>query len=223
MNRSPQGQEPFVGGVVVLNEPGPLNVAALHLVMGNHFDIDSLFAALSTQDPKRVYLHPIADEYYGKRQRNFVFTFRYFTVVSGSRCPYAWQTFDSKQAQTTGKIPISSCSSLVALSLAGEPVGYVEKVISGRVRKYPVYDPFAPWQVLVLNFFPDLQTTSGVFTMHPRIVNGPEAFLRAVLRQHRDSQERFAEITSMITDLATLGVSCLKLNELCLYRTGESS
>jgi hypothetical protein len=130
---------------------------------------------MSTQGPTRVYLHSIADEYYGMRQRSFVFTFRYFTIVDGSRCPCAWQTFDSEQAQTKGKVPISSYSSVVALSLAGEPVGYVKKTVSGRVRKYPVYDPFAPWQVLVLNFFADLHTTSDVFTMHPRIANGPAA------------------------------------------------
>jgi hypothetical protein len=207
MNRSPKGQGPFVGRVVVLREPGPLKLAALHLIMSKHFDIDSIFAALTTQVPTSAYLYPISDEYYGKRQRNFVFAFRYFTVVDGSRCPCAWQTFDSEESQAKKRIPISSCSSVVALSLAGEPVGYIEKIVSGRVRKYPVYDPFAPWQVLVVNFFPDLHTTSDVFTMLPKLINGPEAFLRAVLAQYRDSQKRFAEITSKITDLTTLGVS----------------
>jgi hypothetical protein len=116
MNSSQKGQGPFVGRVVVLREPGPLKLAALHLVMGQHFDIDSIFAALSTQDPTCAYLHPVADEYYGKRQRNFIFAFRYFTVVSASRCPYAWQTFDSEQAQAEDRIPISSCSSVVAVA-----------------------------------------------------------------------------------------------------------
>lgn len=219
MNRSRKGQGPFVGRVVVLREPGPLKLSALHLVMGKHFDIDSIFAALSSQDPTRAYLHPIEDEFYGKRQRNFIFAFRYFTIISGSRCPCARQTFDSEAWKSEGRIPISSCSSVVALSLAGEPIGHVERVVSGRVRKYPVYDPFAPWQVLVVNFFPDLHTTSDVFTTLPRIINGPEAFLRAVLAQYQDSQKRFAEITSRIIDLTTLGVSIFKLNKLLAPHT----
>jgi hypothetical protein len=222
MNRNPRGQGPFVGRVVVLREPGPLKLSALHLVMGKHFDIDSIFAALSTPDPTRAYLHVTEDEYYGKRQRNFIFAFRYFTVVSGSRCPCAWQTFDLEEWQSEGRIPISSCSSVVALSFAGEPVGHVEKVVSGRVRKYPVYDPFAPWQVLVVNFFPDLHTTSDVFTTLPRLINGPEAFLRAVLAQYRDSRKRFAEITSRIVDLTTLGVSLSQMNKLLAQRTCAS-
>jgi len=63
---------------------------------------------------------------------------------------------------------------------------------------------------LVVNFFPDLHTTSDVFTTLPRLLNGPEAFLRAVLAQYRDSQKRFAEITSRIVQLTTLGVGFSK-------------
>lgn len=203
----PKGQGPFVGRVVVLSEPGPLKLAALHLVMSKHFDVDSIFAALSTQDPTNAYLFPVSDDYYGKRQRNFVFAFKYFTVIDQSRSPCAWQTFDTEQSDAEERIPISSCSSVVALSLLGDPIRYVEKVVSGRVRKYPVYDPFAPWQVLVLNFFPDLHTTPDVFTMRSGIANGPEAFLRAVLAQYCDAQKRFAAITSKIINLTTLGVS----------------
>ena len=216
MNRSKSGQGPFVGRVIVLPEPAPLKLAALHLVMGKHFDIDSIFASLSTQEPTAAYLYPVSDDYYGKRQRNFVFAFRYFTIVDNSRCPTAWQTYNTEQSQVEEKIPISSCSSVVALSLAGQPVSYVERVISGRARKYPVYDPFAPWQVLVLNFFPDLHTSLDVFTTLPRVSNGPEAFLRAVLAQYRDAQKRFVEITNKIIDLTTLGVSFLGFEELCL-------
>ena len=215
-NRSKSGQGPFVGRVVVLREPAPLKLAALHLVMGEHFDMDSIFASLSTQEPTAAYLYPASDEYYGKRQRNFVFTFSYFTIVDGSRCPTAWQTYNTEQSQVEEKIQFSSCSSVVALSLAGQPVSYVERVISGRARKYPVYDPFAPWQVLVLNFFPDLHTGSEVFTTLPRLSNGHEAFLRAVLAQYRDAQKRFAEITTKIIDLTTLGVSFLGFEGLCL-------
>jgi hypothetical protein len=213
MNRSPKGQGPFVGRVIVLSEPGPLKLAALHLVMSKHFDVDSIFAALSTQDPTNAYLFPVSDDYYGKRQRNFVFAFKYFTVIDQSRSPCAWQTFDTEQSDAEERIPISSCSSVVALSLLGDPIRYVEKVVSGRVRKYPVYDPFAPWQVLVLNFFPDLHTTPDVFTMRSGIANGPEAFLRAVLAQYCDAQKRFAAITSKIINLTTLGVSFLKSNQ----------
>jgi hypothetical protein len=213
MNRSPKGQGPFVGRVVVLSEPGPLKLAALHLVMSKHFDVDSIFAVLSTQDSTNAYLFPVSDDYYGKRQRNFVFAFKYFTVIDQSRSPCAWQTFDTEQSDAEERIPISSCSSVVALSLLGDPIRYVEKVVSGRVRKYPVYDPFAPWQLLVLNFFPDLHTTPDVFTMRSGIANGPEAFLRAVLAQYCDAQKRFAAITSQIINLTTLGVSFLTPNQ----------
>ena len=217
MNSHGTDQGPFVGRLVVLREPAPLKLAILHLVLSRHFDMDSIFAALSTPDPTSAHLQPTSDDFYGKRQRNFVFAFRYFTVVNGSRSPSAWQTFDSEEAQGKERIPISSCSSVVALSLAGEPVRFVEKVIQGRLRKYPVYDPFAPWQVFVVNFFPDLHTTWDVYTTQRRLVNGPEAFLRAVLAQYRDAQKRFTEITAKVIALTTLGVSIPRFRTIVPY------
>jgi hypothetical protein len=84
-------------------------------------------------------------------QRSFVFKFDYFTIVEHDVQPMPWQQSDrleKLQNKPPEHIPISRCSSVVALSLCGKPV----KKIRNNTRKARkeqnehglIYDPWAP-------------------------------------------------------------------------------
>jgi hypothetical protein len=84
-------------------------------------------------------------------QRSFAFKFDYFTIVEDDVQPMPWQQSDrleKLQNKPIGHIPISRCSSVVALSLCGKPV----KKIRNNTRKARkehnehglIYDPWAP-------------------------------------------------------------------------------
>ena len=82
------------------------------------------------------------------KQRTFFFVFKYYTVLGEGLTPAPWQAHDSRPAdrRSPDHIDIAECSSILALSLDGDPV----KTIKKRVRRKGfqlgnVYDSFAPW------------------------------------------------------------------------------
>src|ERR1700722_1752920 len=56
-----------------------------------------------------------------RKQRSFVFVFEYFTIIGDDCKPMSWQQSDQERERRDGHIPITRCSSMVALSLVGEP------------------------------------------------------------------------------------------------------
>jgi len=84
-------------------------------------------------------------------QRSFVFKFDYFTIVGDDVQPMPWQQSDSQeklQNRPTGHIPLSRCSSVVALSLSGRYMKRL-RVNTRKARKEHndhglIFDPWAP-------------------------------------------------------------------------------
>jgi len=203
-------EKPLHGRMVVLREPGPLKLMCLHLAMRTHFNMDEIYHGLFSPTATRGYIQPTWDlPHYLQDSRHFVFYFHYFTVVAPGCKPGPWADFNGYYSDDS-PIALSSCSSVVALSLAGDVVNHVQKITGGKLRKYPVYDHFAPWQAIVIQFFPDRQTTADVFGSRRVILSGPEAFLRALLAQYQDAHARLQIVTAEITRITTLGVSALE-------------
>jgi hypothetical protein len=79
--------------------------------------------------------------------------------------------------------------------------------IYGRHGRHVLIDLLAALayseQVLQLECFPDWKHSTDVFEAGHRYLNGPEAFLHALLAEYRDARKRYEEIYKRITHLVT--------------------
>tara|TARA_R110002060_G_scaffold74908_1_gene84375 strand:- start:396 stop:884 length:489 start_codon:yes stop_codon:yes gene_type:complete len=116
-----------------------------------------------------------------------------------------WQRADSAEKikrKGEGHIPISRCSSVVALSLGGNPIRKLRNPArKAKTQHGFVYDPWAPWQVLNIQCYPDHKHSMDSHDSTKHYVNGPEAFLHTLLAEFRDAQKRFRDIQKKITNL----------------------
>ena len=191
------------GRIIVLREPPASLLAACHLVMQKHLDMDFVFRVLTDESPTKAYMRGCmkADT---RHQRSFVFSFKYHTIVDTKRTPMSWQDADIQSENSNDHIAISTCSSVVALTLSGSP----SDVLSQKSRKSKqivghVHDAFAPWQVLSIQCFPDWLSNTGTHEGNRHFVNGPEAFLITVLDEYRDAYTRFKALNRAIAKLVT--------------------
>ncbi len=116
-----------------------------------------------------------------------------------------WQRSDSAKKllrKSKEHIPISRCSSVVALSLGGHPVRKLRNAARKAKTQYGfVYDPWAPWHVLNIQCYPDHKHSMDSHDSTKHYVNGPEAFLHTLLAEFRDAQKRFEDIYIKISKL----------------------
>jgi CorA-like Mg2+ transporter protein len=191
------------GKITIVREPSPLLFGAVHLTMDRHFDMDEIFRLLSDESPTRAYMKGCFDSE-PTQQRSFLFCFKYYTIIGRDREPMPWQSSDKDLRNSKTHIPITSCSSIVALSLSGKP----STMLKNRSRRAKatvghVFDPFAPWRVLSIQCYPDWKSTVDTHDSNRHYVNGPEAFLVTLLAEYRDAQKRFFEIARRVTDMTT--------------------
>ena len=206
-NADPNRERKAVGRITVVREPSPLLFAAVHYTMNKHFDVDELFQLLVDDDPALAYPHRAFDE--DPRHRNtFVFTMEYFTIIGDDCRPMDWQNSDVGQEMTDTHLPVSRCSSVVALYLGSPPTSRVRNRARRINRVYgDVYDPFAPWKILSIQAYPDWRSTIDSHDSTKHYVNGPEAFLVTLRLEFRDAQKRLTEVYNRITDLVAPPVS----------------
>lgn len=191
------------GKITIVREPSSLLFGAIHLTMDPHFDMDEIFRLLSDESPTRAYMKGCFDSE-PTQQRSFLFCFKYYTIVGGEREPMPWQSSDKDLRNTKTHIPISSCSSIVALSLSGKPSTTLRnRSRRARATVGHVFDPFAPWRVLSIQCYPDWKSTVDTHDSNRHYVNGPEAFLVTLLAEYRDAQKRFFEIARRVTAMTT--------------------
>ncbi|KAL6241033.1 hypothetical protein RBB50_012128 [Rhinocladiella similis] len=194
-----------VGRIIIVREPPSSLFAALHLTMRNYFDMDSIYRMLIDDSTPTKALTKGYLEKDHRRQRSVVFVFKYHTLIGDGRSPLPWQNHDdSVKEPSDDHIPLSTCSSVVALSLAGKSSHTLRR--NSRKRKSIVghiYDPFAPWHVLSIQCFPDWRSSVDVHETNYHYVNGPDAFLSSLMVEYRDAVKRFREVFSSIQQLAT--------------------
>jgi hypothetical protein len=200
-------QRKAVGKIIVLREPSALLFGAVHLTMNKHFDMDQLFRLLTDRTATKAYMKGCLKSD-PRQQRSFVFSFKYHCIVESPWEPKAWQMSDGDLTSSRDHIPISTCSSIVALSLSGKPTNTLKR----RSRKAniivgQIFDPFAPWRVLSIQCFPDWKTTVDVHEQNRHYVNGIEAFLVTVLAEYKDAQKRLRQLNERIVQLVTPPVS----------------
>ena len=195
-----------VGRIVVMREPTPLLCATLHFTMSDHFDMDFIFRIMiddTINTTAYVNGHSSKDS---RHQRSIIFMVKYHTLVGEGRTPLIWQNHDDDVVRTEAHVPISTCSAVVALSLAGKPARHVRSHSRKSKRRDEVsalYDPFNPWHVLSLQCFPDWHSDTNVHETKHHYVNGPDAFLATLLNEYKDATKRFKELSKSIVDLAT--------------------
>ena len=196
-----------VGQIAVLREPSPLLFGAIHHALNADFDMDGIFDILAHGHSTQAYMKGCYEED-KRKQRTFIFALNYYTIVGEECKPKPWQTADKDLSNTVTHIPLTSCCSIVALSLGGNPVSIVKSKSRRSIQRAAhVYDPFAPWKVLNIQCYPDWKSTVDGHEANRHYVNGPEAFLVTLLIEYRDAQKRFLEINKRIVALATPPVS----------------
>ncbi|KAK5678779.1 hypothetical protein LTR17_027635 [Elasticomyces elasticus] len=190
-----------VGRITIVREPSPILFGAVHHTMTKHFDVDELFRHLIDSGGSSANMHRCFEEDV-RKQRSFVFNFEYFTIID-SRCkPMKWQLADRQEERSSSHIPITRCSSLVALSLDGPAVRKVKNPSRHADNSHGYsYDPWSAWHLVNLQCYPDHHATLDVHDSTKHFINGPEAFLATVLGELRDAQKRFEEIYKSITSL----------------------
>ena len=127
--------------------------------------------------------------------------------------PMSWQHADEDLHSVEGHIPVSRCSSVIALQLASDPTTKVRNK-GRRVKRIfgDVYDPFAPWRVLSMQCYPDWKSSVDSHDSTKHYVNGPEAFLVTLRSEYIDAQKRLKEVYNRISDLVRSPVSLIDLS-----------
>ena len=124
--------------------------------------------------------------------------------------PMAWQNADEDLGATEKHIPIGRCSSVVALSLGGNPIRDVQnKGRKANRRTGQVFDPFAPWRLLSIQAYPDWKSSIDFLNSTKNYVNGPEAFLVTLRSEFKDVEKRLLEVYNRICDLVEKPVRVL--------------
>lgn len=184
------------------------------------FDMDEIFDHLVEQGMTTVNVSAIQTVYKAdimpqahmtrafsedpRKQKSFVFSFEYFTIIGDECEPMDWQQSDQEKIRNPSHIPISRCSSVVALSLVGEPIRKLKNSARRARTKYGfVYSPWSPWHVLNIQCYPDWKSNTDSHESSNHYVNGPEAFLTTLLAEYRDAQKRFEEISQRVSKLVT--------------------
>jgi hypothetical protein len=194
----------------VFQEPSSAILAGIHLAMSKHFDTDELFSHLvspqGNQGKTTAYMHRAA-EANPIHQSTFFIVFKYYTVVGEGLTPAPWQQFDHRPAdkKAPDHINITECSSILALSLEGEPVS---KVPLRRGRRKgsklgAVYDTFAPYHLLNIQCFPDHIHAENESIRKPCYYNGPYVFLNRLVAEYKDATKRYLQLNDRIEKLIT--------------------
>ncbi|KAF5656723.1 hypothetical protein FHETE_10830, partial [Fusarium heterosporum] len=142
------------------------------------------------------------------RQRSFFFVFKYYTVVDPPLEPAPWQRFDKRPSESRmgDHIDIAECGSVLALSLGGEAQrAPVMKFRRERAREGLLLETFGPWQLLVIQSFPDNSHTvrGEEFKKKKKYINGPDAFLDLLISEYRDATKRNLILHERVTKLIT--------------------
>ncbi|KAL8947756.1 MAG: hypothetical protein Q9222_005996 [Ikaeria aurantiellina] len=202
INADASRQREAVGRITIVREPSPLLFAALHHTMNEHFDMDEIFGML-VADKTTAHAHrPFSADH--RQQRTFVFTLDFFTIIGDECSPMSWQKSDENGASET-HVPVSRCSSVVALSLSGQAARTVKNKARRAEQKVGhIYDPFSPWRVLSIQVYPDWKHSIDAHNSTRHYVNGPEAFLITLRAEFKDAQKRLMEVYNRISDLVRM-------------------
>lgn len=117
--------------------------------------------------------------------------------------PMAWQQSVEESPNSPAYIPLSSCVSIVALSLTGNRRRRYKKDKTGQ-KAGPIYDPFCPWIVLTIEASPDGHASVGP---ENHIMNGPIAFLVLLEMEFRKFRKRISHVCDKIFQVANMPVS----------------
>lgn len=124
-----------------------------------------------------------------------------------------WQLTDTVRTESPNHIPIARCGAVVALSLSGAPIRKLRNTSRHAKTHHGYnYDPWAPWQVLSIQCYPDHKHTMDIHDSTKHYVNGPEAFMYTLLAEFKDAQKRYEVIYQRITKLVTPGVGYFSLS-----------
>ncbi|KAL0939562.1 GTPase-activator protein for ras-like GTPase containing protein [Colletotrichum truncatum] len=204
-----------VGLVTILQEPTALMLGALHMTMAPYFDMTELFNHLITDHDNNGKTTAYVHRAFAKdssprhiRQRSFFFAFKYYTVVGEGLEPAPWQKYDNRppDRRSPDHIDIAECSSILALSLSGQPR---QSVKQNRRREGTqegfLFDTFAPWHLLSIQSFPDDEHTLRGSEAEARktFLSGPYAFMDALVTEYRDATKRNATLHARIAKLIT--------------------
>jgi hypothetical protein len=196
-----------------------VSLATMHFALRQQFDMNEIYSHLTTWKGNngrttacvaRAFLdeEPLGHPDPWIRNRTFVFVNKYYAVVPQGHAPAPWERSDKVRRNHRGRAPkidieIAECNSVLALSLDGPPAAEPTRRISREKKKQQgfLFDTFAPWTLLSIQSFPDDEHSdrSGICQQ----LNGPYAFLDALIVEYGDAVKRLRILHEQITDLIT--------------------
>lgn len=225
-------------------------LAALQLTMSPYFDMSELTYHLLSDKPNRGQTHAFMQRAFERnlhepapapappqpplympvqttaqlRQRSFYFVFKYYTSVGDGLEPAPWQRYEKRPSdkKLADHIDIAECSSVLALSLGGDPVRSIRmRPRRERAREGFLYDTLGPWHVLSMQSFPDDEHTvrGEEFVAQKTFGCGPHAFLDLLVTEYRDAGKRNLILHEKITKLITPPVSLVSIPTHILWLT----
>lgn len=199
----------IVGKMVISKDPTALHLAALHLVLGEDFDMYSILHMLIDDSPSKSYMKGYLEPRIVK-QRSFVFSFKYHCIIGKGCNPLLWQESDQSSAASEYGLSLSTCSAVVCLSLSGSSKQCMRrKSHRDQATTVHIFDPFGSWKLLKIQCFPDQVSSLEDYESDSRFANGPEAFLVALLSEYRDAISRYKDLHQRISTLVLPPVSTL--------------
>ncbi|KAF2730938.1 hypothetical protein EJ04DRAFT_536948 [Polyplosphaeria fusca] len=191
-----------VGRITIAREPSPILFGALHLTMNETFDMDEIFRYLVTTNSSSASMNRAFSPDI-KRQKTFLFNFEYYTIVGEECKPMQWQRADRSKASES-QVPLTRCGAVVALALYDDKPRRIRNRGRRAKTKYGwVQDIWSPYQVLTIECHPDWKASTDTFETGHRYLNGPEAFLHALLTEYKDAIKRYDEIYKAISRIVT--------------------
>jgi hypothetical protein len=204
----------------------------MHFALSGDFDMDEIYSHLTTFDGNggrtsaymsRAYITADVSSSLGPgpapeppsptaivpsiHQRTFFFVFKYYAVVAKCHTSAPWERFDRRpnHRRSSNHIDIAECNSILALSLSGDIMRtVVRRQRRGKSKQEGcLLDTFGPWTLLNIQSFPDEDHTDRGESTGQELVNGPYAFLDALLVEYRDAVTRNNKLHEEIASLVT--------------------
>ncbi|KAI1330686.1 hypothetical protein F5Y16DRAFT_362409 [Xylariaceae sp. FL0255] len=189
------------GKIIASAQPTVLQLVVLHMILIKDFDMSAILQMIVDDTPSKAYMKGYLEPQIVK-QRSFVFSFKYHCIIGEGCEPLPWQSHDRSSANSERGFHLSTCSALIGLSLSGSSRQSTrQKSHRDQASKVHVFDPFGPWKLLKIQCFPDSISTLDDYETDSRFMNGPEAFLAAVLSEYQDAATRYRDIQQRISAL----------------------
>lgn len=197
----------IAGKMIISKDPTVLHLAVLHLILNKDFDMHSILHMLVDDSPSAANMKGYLEPHIVK-QKSFIFSFKYHCIIGPESNPLPWQESDQSSTASEYGFSLSTCSAVICLSLSGSSKQSTRrKSHRDQATTVHIFEPFGSWKLLKIQCFPDQISSLEDYESDSKFMNGPEAFVIALLSEYRDAVSRYKDLHQKISGLVLPPVS----------------